>query len=68
MFLWGGDNYEKGVYSQLMEVMEKLNAMEPEYSRDRKEVKEHTSEVMGLREENAHLRKDIHSEAENDFP
>lgn len=31
-----GGNYEKDVYCQLMEVMEKLNAMESGHSRDRK--------------------------------
>ena len=54
-----GGNYEKGVYKQLMEVMEKLNAMESEHCRDRKEVKELTSEVTGLRKENAHLREEV---------
>ena len=54
-----GGNYEKGVYNQLMEVMEKLNAMESEHSRDRKEVRELTSEVTGLRKENAHLKDEV---------
>lgn len=54
-----GGHYEKGVYNQLMEVMEKLNAMESEHSRDRKEVKELTSEVTGLRKENASLREEV---------
>lgn len=39
--------------------MEKLNTMESEHSRDRKEVKELTSEVTGLRKENAQLRKEV---------
>lgn len=54
-----GGNYEKSVYNQLMEVMEKLNTMEFEHSRDRKEVKELTFEVTGLRKENAQLRKEV---------
>lgn len=54
-----GGNYEKSVYNQLMEVMEKLNSMESEHSRDRKEVKELTSEVTGLRKENDHLREEV---------
>ena len=54
-----GGNYEKGVYNQLMEVMEKLNAMESEHCRDRKEVKELTSEVTGLRKENSRLKEEV---------
>lgn len=54
-----GDNYEKDVYNQLMEVLENLNTMESEHSRDRKEVKELTSDVTGLRKENANLRKEV---------
>lgn len=42
-----------------MEVMEKLNAMESEHCRDRKEVTELTSEVTGPRKENAHLREGV---------
>lgn len=56
-----GGNYEKGIYNQLMEVMEKLNTIESEHSRDRKEVKELTSEVTGLRKENAHLKEEVSS-------
>lgn len=56
-----GGNYEKGIYDQLMEVMEKLNTMESEHSRDRKEVKELTSEVTGLRKENTHLKEEVSS-------
>lgn len=54
-----GGNYEKSVYNQLMEVMEKLNSMESEHSRDRKEVTELTTEVTGLRKENAYLREEV---------
>ena len=35
-----GGNYEKGIYNQLMEVMEKLSTMESEHRQDRKEVKD----------------------------
>ena len=56
-----GGHYEKSVYNQLMEVMEKLNSMESEHRQDRKEVKELTSEVTGLRKENAHFREEISS-------
>lgn len=54
-----GGNYEKSVYNQLMEVMEKLNSMESEHSRDRKEVTELTTEVTGLRKENVYLREEV---------
>lgn len=54
-----GGNYEKSVYNQLMEVMEKLNTIESEHSHDRKEIKDLTSEVTGLRKENAHFREEI---------
>lgn len=54
-----GGNYEKSVYNQLMEVMEKLNSMESEHSRDRKEVEELTTEVTGLRKENVCLREEV---------
>lgn len=51
-----GGNYEKGMYNQLMEVMAKLNAMELEHQKDRKEIKLLTAEVTSLRKENAILR------------
>lgn len=54
-----GGNYEKGVYNQLMEVMEKLNAMESEHSQDRKEVKALSSAVTSLHKENAHLKEEV---------
>ena len=54
-----GGNYEKGVYNQLMEVMEKLNTMESEHSQDRKEMKELTSAVTSLHKENAHLKEEV---------
>lgn len=56
-----GGNYEKSVYNQMMEVMEKLNAMESEHKKDRAEVKELTSEVKSLRKENSSLREDVSS-------
>ena len=54
-----GGNYEKSTYKQLMEVMAKLDAMDAEHKKDRKEIKSLTSEVTSLRKENAHLREEV---------
>ena len=54
-----GGNYEKGVYNQLMEVMEKLNSMELEHKRDRKEIRNLSSEIKSLRRENIALREEL---------
>lgn len=56
-----GGNYEKSTYKQLMEVMAKLDAMDTEHKKDRKEIKSLTSEVTSLRKENAHLREEVKS-------
>ena len=54
-----GGNYEKSVYNQLMEVMEKLSSMESEHKKDRKEIKSLSSEVNSLRKENTALREEV---------
>ena len=54
-----GGNYEKSVYHQLMEVMEKLNTMEADQKRSRRDLKALTGEVTGLRKENAALREEV---------
>lgn len=54
-----GGNYEKSMYRQLMEVMDKLDSMEAEHKQDRREIKSLTSEVKSLRVENAHLREEV---------
>lgn len=54
-----GGNYEKGVYNQLMEVMEKLNAVESKQKQDQNEIKNLTSEVKSLRKENDFLREEV---------
>ena len=51
-----GVNYEKSVYNQLMEIMDKLNTMEADQKRSRREFKSLTCEVDSLRKENAALR------------
>ena len=54
-----GGNYEKSVYNQLMEVMDKLNTMEADQKRSRREIKSLTSEVNSLRKENTALREEV---------
>ena len=45
----------------MIEVMEKLNAMESEHKKDRTEIKELTSEVQSLRKEKTSLREEVSS-------
>lgn len=54
-----GGNYEKSTFNQLMDVMAKLDAMEAEHKKDRKEIKNLTAEVTSLRKENANLREEV---------
>lgn len=54
-----GGNYAKSTYNQLMEVMAKLEAMDAEHKKDRKEIKDLTAEVTSLRKENADLREKV---------
>ena len=54
-----GGNYEKSVYNQLMEVMDKLNTMEADQKRSRREIRSLTSEVDSLRQENTVLREEV---------
>ena len=61
-----GGNYQKDLYKQLMEVMAKVDSLESEQKRDKKEIKTLTSEVTSLRKENAALREKVSSlEQEN---
>ena len=48
-----GGNYEKSGYNQLIEVMNKLNTMEADQKRSRREIKSLTSEVDSLRKSGA---------------
>lgn len=50
-----GGNYERGLYNQLMEVMERLDAVEKE---SKKEIKSLNDEISGLKKENQHLREE----------
>lgn len=54
-----GGNYEKSTYNQLMEVMAKLDAMDAEHKKDRKEIKRLTAEVTSLHKENDSLRQEV---------
>lgn len=54
-----GGNYEKSVFNQLMEILAKLDAMEAEHIRDRREIKHLTDEVVSLRRENTNLREEV---------
>lgn len=54
-----GGNYTKGLYNQLMAVMEKLDSMEAEQKKDRKEITALTTEVKYLRKENASLKEEV---------
>ena len=54
-----GGNYEKSLYHQLMEVMDKLNTMEAGQKRNRRELKSLTSEVDSLSQENTALREEV---------
>ena len=54
-----GGNYAKSVYNQLMDVMGRLDSMEAEHRKDRREIKALTSEVKSLRTENIRLREEV---------
>ena len=54
-----GGNYEKGMYCQLMDVMARLDVMETEHQKDRKEIGSLTAEVKSLRKENIQLRTEL---------
>lgn len=63
-----GGNYEKGIYNQLIEVMEKLNDMESERRQARKDISSLTSEVKSLRKENAVLREEVSRLKQKTYP
>ena len=50
-----GGNYERGLYNQLMEVMERLDTVEKE---SKKEIKKLNDEISGLKKENQHLKEE----------
>ena len=54
-----GGHYEKGLYDQLMDVAAKLDSLEAEHKKDRKEIRMLTAEVDHLRKENAGLRDKV---------
>lgn len=48
-----GGNYERGLYNQLMEVMERLDTVEKE---SKKEIKKLNDEISDLKKENQRLK------------
>ena len=54
-----GGNYGKSVYNQLMDVMERLDAMESECKKCHKEIKSLNSEVKSLKNENTRLKEEL---------
>lgn len=50
-----GGNYERGLYNQLMEVMERLDTVEKE---SKKEIKKLNDEISSLKKENQHLKEE----------
>ena len=50
-----GGNYERGLYNQLMEVMERLDTVEKESG---KEIKKLNDEISDLKKENQHLKEE----------
>lgn len=56
-----GGNYQKDLYKQLMEVMARVDSLESERKRDKKEIRSLTDEVKSLRRENTALREEVSS-------
>jgi len=52
-------NYQKDLYKQLMEVMARVESLESEQKRNRKENKRLTVEVTRLSKENESLREEV---------
>lgn len=50
-----GGNYERGLYNQLMEVMERLDTVEKESKR---EIRKLNDEISALKKENQHLKEE----------
>jgi hypothetical protein len=58
MFTMGG-NYEKNMYNQLCELMEKVNSLESAHKEDRKEIHRLNCRVDSLTKENQQLRATV---------
>ena len=54
-----GDNYEKNMYNQLCELMEKVNSLESAHKEDRKEIHRLNCRVDSLTKENQQLRATV---------
>ena len=54
-----GGNYEKNMYNQLCELMEKVNSLESAHKEDRKEIHRLNCRVDSLTKENQQLRATV---------
>ena len=54
-----GGNYEKNMYNQLCELMEKVNSLESAHKEDRKEINRLNCRVDSLTKENQQLRATV---------
>ena len=54
-----GGNYEKNMYNQLCELMEKVNSLESAHKEDRKEIHRLNCQVESLTKENQQLRATV---------
>ena len=54
-----GGNYGKSVYNQLMDVMERLDAMESECKKSHKEIRSLNAEIKTLKKENTRLKEEL---------
>ena len=54
-----GGNYGKSVYNQLMDVMERLDAMESECKKSHKEIRSLNAEIKSLKNENTRLKEEL---------
>ncbi|MBD5459336.1 MAG: hypothetical protein HDR26_00105 [Lachnospiraceae bacterium] len=60
-----GGNYQKDIYKQLMEVMEKVDSLESERKQDRREIKSLTNEVTSLRNDNERMKRILNNDSSN---
>ena len=54
-----GGNYEKDMFRQLTELMERVDALEADRKRDKKELRRQRSEIASLQQENSSLRRTV---------
>ena len=54
-----GGNYQKSIYDQLMDVMARVDSLEEQHSKDKKEISSITCEIKSLRKSNAALIDEV---------